>query len=463
MALPAPPPEPPGSGTGVSGSGRRRSPNFGDAAELLEFYGWRESRANGQRMYRHTVEAEEDDPRPAPEPAKRREPTTEQRPRRRPALVGQRGALDRERRESRRAFPVVVKRGRREFGAYAPEVPGSFVVERTPADARRRVEEAIATHLRLLGEMGDELPEPDPEVARALARVTDPDSRLPRDPNVEVVTVEVGPEDAPPDAPSSPPSDPTTPREPRRETFVAILGKTARNYSGEAPDLGACVAAGDTMDEMRSKLARAISAHVQAMVDDGDPLPERRLTPEEALAQRSGGRGGDSAGRSDPDEEREVAELLTVEVLPPRPQALALNALWRRSCRNESSFEADCVIPAPLAAGETWSGAYAADLLYADDIWYGRIAEWQYAVETGESREELRRNLQAAVTRALLESVANDGTIPLPRRTAESALAQRLLRRAGRGNDEILDRDEAVEMIPVRITAPEAAVSRRGE
>lgn len=461
MPLPAPSPEPPRSETGVSGSGRRRSPNIGDAAELLEFYGWRESRSNGQRMYRHTVEAEEDAPGPALEPAERREPPAENRPRR-PALVGQRGALDRERRESKRAYPVVVKRGRREFGAYAPEVPGSFVVERTPADARRRVAEAIATHLRLLGEMGDELPEPDPEVARALARVTDPDSRLPRDPNVEVVTVAVGPEDAPPDGPSIPPSDPTTPRGPRRETFVAILGKTAKNYSGEAPDLGACVATGDTMDEMRSKLARAISVHVQALVDDGDPLPEGRLTPEEALAQRSGGRGGDSAGRPAPDEE-EIAELLTVEVLPPRPQALALNALWRRSCRNEFSFEADCTRPTPIAAGETWSGAYAADILYADDIWYGRIAEWQYAVETGESREELRRNLQAAVTRALLESVANDGRIPPPRRTAESALAQRLLRRAGRGNDEILDRDEAVEMIPVQITAPEAAVSRRGE
>lgn len=438
-------------------------PTVRDAIELMEFYGWQPSLWSRPRERGHEVEARKDASRLAPGPGMRRQRTAKDRVARTPPNAKRPADRDSEGAARKRKYPVVVQRSPGRFGAYAPEIPGSFVLEPTIADALRRVRETISTSLRLVGEMGDELPEPRPEVARALARVTDPNADLPTDPSVQVITVEVGPEDAPPDAPGSPPSDPTTPREPRRETFVAILGKTARNYSGEAPDLGACVAAGDTMDEMRSKLARAISAQVQAMVDDGDPLPERRLTPEEALAQRSGGRGGDSAGRSDPDEEKEVAELLTVEVLPPRPQALALNALWRRSCRNESSFEADCVIPAPLAAGETWSGAYAADLLYADDIWYGRIAEWQYAVETGESREELRRNLQAAVTRALLESVANDGTIPLPRRTAESALAQRLLRRAGRGNDEIPDRDEAVEMIPVRITAPEAAVSRRGE
>lgn len=438
-------------------------PTVRDAIELMEFYGWQPSLWSRPRERGHEVEARNDASRLAPGPGMRRQRTAKDRAAKTPPNAKRPADRDSEGAARKRKYPVVVQRSPGRFGAYAPEIPGSFVLEPTIADALRRVRETIATSLRLVGEMGDELPEPRPEVARVLARVTDPNADLPTDPSVQVITVEVGPEDAPPDARSIPPSDPTTPQEPRRETFVAILGKTARNYSGEAPDLGACVAAGDTMDEMRSKLARAISAQVQAMVDDGDPLPERRLTPEEALARRSGGRGGDSAGRSDADEEKEVAELLTVEVLPPRPQALALNALWRRSCRNESSFEADCVIPAPLAAGETWSGAYAADLLYADDIWYGRIAEWQYAVETGESREELRRNLQAAVTRALLESVANDGTIPLPRRTAESALAQRLLRRAGRGNDEILDRDEAVEMIPVRITAPEAAVSRRGE
>ena len=354
----------------------------------------------------------------------------------------------------KRAYPVVVKRGRRRFSAFAPDVAGAFVVERTIEDALRRVRETIAESLRLMGELGEELPEPDPAVARALARVTDPNAGLPTDPSVQVRSVEVEPEDASPDAPADEPSPAATDRrEARQETFVAVVKKTPDGYSGQAPDLPVCIAVGETVDETRSNMAEAIALHVQDMVDDGDPLPERRLTPAEALAQRSEERERESADGN----RGAFAELVTVEVQPPLPQARRLDAIWQQARRNEAAFEADCTIQAPLAAGESWSGAYAADLLHVDSVWYGRIAEWQNAVETGKTREELRRNLQAAVTRALLESLAEDGTIPLPRRTAESATAERYLRAAASGDDEYPAPDETVEMIPVEIEAPRIA------
>lgn len=417
-----------------------------DAIELLEFYGWQPSLWGRPRESDHEVEAGNDGSRFAPERGTRRET---------PTHAGRSGEPDSEGAMSKRRYPVVVQRSPGRFGAYAPEIPGSFVLEPTIADALRRVRETIATSLHLVGEMGDELPEPRPEVARALAHVTNPNSGLPSDPSVQVVTVEVGSEDTPPDAPSVEPPASATRQDSWKETFTAVFAKTADNYSGEAPDLDTCVTTGDTLEEVRSNMAEAISLRVQSMVDDGDPLPERRLTPAEALAQRT---GGSQAEATDPDDP-ETAELVTVEVHPARPQVRLLNDIWRQACRNQSAFEKDRTLLSPVAAGESWSGAYAADLLYADGVWYGRIAEWEDAVKTGSTREELRGNLQAGLAAALLESIADGGTIPLPRRTMESAAAERNLRRAGDGDDEFVVPDEAVEMIPVRITAPAAPLA----
>ena len=50
------------------------------------------------------------------------------------------------------AFPVVVERGGGRYGAYAPELPGSFVAASTAAEARRRARDEIATSLTQLGQ-----------------------------------------------------------------------------------------------------------------------------------------------------------------------------------------------------------------------------------------------------------------------------------------------------------------------
>ena len=427
-------------------------PTVRDAIELMEFYGWQPSLWSRPRERGHEVEARNDASRLTPGPGMRRQRTAKDRVAKTPPNAKRPADRDSEGSARKRKYPVVVQRSPRRFGAYAPEIPGSFVLEPTIADALRRVRETIATSLRLVGEMGDELPEPRPEVARALARVTDPTADLPTDPSVQVITVEVGPEDTPPDAPSVEPPASTNRQRPWTETFTAVFAKTPDNYSGEAPDLEACVTVGDTLEEMRSNMAEVISLRVQSMVDEGDPLPERRLTPAEALAQRPDSSQGEPA---DPDD-TEIAELVTVEVHPPRPQVRLLNAIWQQACRNRSAFEKGRAVLSPVAAGESWSGAYAADLLYAEGVWYGRIAEWEEAVKTGATREELRGNLQAGLAAALLKSIAEEGRIPLPRRTMESAAAERNLRRAGDGDDEFVVPDEAVEMIPVRITAPAA-------
>ena len=358
----------------------------------------------------------------------------------------------------KRAYPVVIERGPTLYGAYAPDVPGTFAAERTLPEARHRVRTTIARHLRLTEEMGDEIPEPDPKVARALARVTDPGSGLPVDPVFEVVTVEVGPEDAPPEAlPEPAPTEPALPEagrsEPWNETFVAVIGKTPENYCGDAPDLPVCVSVGDTMEAMRRNMAEAISLHVQSMVDDGDPLPERRLTPEEALRRYY----------DDPDvdptnpEDAAVAERITVEIRPPRPQARVLNAIWRQACRNEEDFQKDCTVRSAVGPGESWRGAYAAEIFRVDGIWHGMIPDLAKCLEIGRTLEELRGRLQSAIADRLLEAVASEGAIPLPRRTADTAAARHNLDSAGEGADEFPDPDLTFEMIPVEIVAPAVA------
>ena len=350
----------------------------------------------------------------------------------------------------KRVYPVVVERGRSLYGAYAPEVPGTFVVARTFPQARRRVRAVIARRLRLIGEMGDELPEPDPEVARALARVTDPGSGLPVDPAVEIATVEVGPGDAPPEAPPEP--DPGLPEagrsEPWNETFVAVIGTTPQNYCGEAPDLPVCVSVGDTMEEMRRNMAEGMSMHVQSMVDDGD-----RLTPEEALQRYYDDPDNDPGNPED----AAVAEPITVEVRPPRPQARVLKAIWRQARRNEKEFAKDCTTRTTVSPGESWSGAYAAEIFPIDEHWFGGVTDLYRCYDFGSTRADLLENLSAAIADHLLDALSAAGTIPLPRHTADLAMARHNLEAAGDGDDEIPSSHLSVEMIPVEIVAPAVA------
>ena len=52
------------------------------------------------------------------------------------------------------------------------------------------------------------------------------------------------------------------------------VAKAENNFCGYAPDYPGCLATGATIAETRFRLARALKAHIQAMVDDGDTLPD---------------------------------------------------------------------------------------------------------------------------------------------------------------------------------------------
>ena len=56
--------------------------------------------------------------------------------------------------------------------------------------------------------------------------------------------------------------------------YVVIYERTATGYSAYVPDLPGCVAAGATFRETEELIRRAVEMHLQAMREDGDPIPD---------------------------------------------------------------------------------------------------------------------------------------------------------------------------------------------
>jgi predicted RNase H-like HicB family nuclease len=55
--------------------------------------------------------------------------------------------------------------------------------------------------------------------------------------------------------------------------YVVIFEKGERSYGAYVPDLPGCVAAGDTLDEVRQLIREAIPLHLELMREHGEPIP----------------------------------------------------------------------------------------------------------------------------------------------------------------------------------------------
>jgi predicted RNase H-like HicB family nuclease len=56
--------------------------------------------------------------------------------------------------------------------------------------------------------------------------------------------------------------------------YTVIYQWAGRNYSVSVPDLPGCVACGDTMDEAQQFIKEAIELHIDALKEEGQPVPE---------------------------------------------------------------------------------------------------------------------------------------------------------------------------------------------
>jgi predicted RNase H-like HicB family nuclease len=61
-------------------------------------------------------------------------------------------------------YSVVVERGKHNYSAYVPDLPGCVTTGRTLEEVRANISEAIAGHLEIMREYGDPIPEPSTHV-----------------------------------------------------------------------------------------------------------------------------------------------------------------------------------------------------------------------------------------------------------------------------------------------------------
>ena len=62
--------------------------------------------------------------------------------------------------------------------------------------------------------------------------------------------------------------------------FLVIIEKGSQSYGAYSPDLPACVAVGDTQEEVEKNMREAIVMHLQGMIEDQEPIPTPQTTVE---------------------------------------------------------------------------------------------------------------------------------------------------------------------------------------
>lgn len=55
--------------------------------------------------------------------------------------------------------------------------------------------------------------------------------------------------------------------------YVVIFEEGENSCSAYVPDLPGCIAAGDTIEEVRTLIAEAIAFHIEGLREDGDIVP----------------------------------------------------------------------------------------------------------------------------------------------------------------------------------------------
>ena len=66
--------------------------------------------------------------------------------------------------------------------------------------------------------------------------------------------------------------------------YAVVYEQTPNNYAAYSPDLPGCISTAKTWQEVQDIMREAIALYLEATLEDGDPLPEPRMSLEEAIA-----------------------------------------------------------------------------------------------------------------------------------------------------------------------------------
>ena len=70
-------------------------------------------------------------------------------------------------------------------------------------------------------------------------------------------------------------------------TYAVVIERTLNNYAAYAPDVPGCVSTAPTWDEMLPMIREALTAHIEFLVEDGDPIPEPTMSVDDAIVHYS--------------------------------------------------------------------------------------------------------------------------------------------------------------------------------
>ncbi len=70
-------------------------------------------------------------------------------------------------------------------------------------------------------------------------------------------------------------------------TYAVVFVQTPKNYAAYAPDVPGCISTGKTWEEMQEMIREALTFHIGDTLEQGEPLPEPKMSIEEAIAYHS--------------------------------------------------------------------------------------------------------------------------------------------------------------------------------
>ena len=69
-----------------------------------------------------------------------------------------------------------------------------------------------------------------------------------------------------------------------KEQYAVVFIKGRNNYDAYIPDVPGCVGAAETWEEMVVLIKEALTIHIQAMLEDDEPIPESKSSIDDAIA-----------------------------------------------------------------------------------------------------------------------------------------------------------------------------------
>ncbi len=69
--------------------------------------------------------------------------------------------------------------------------------------------------------------------------------------------------------------------------YAVVFEQAPQNYSAYVPDLPGCVSTGESLEDVHRTISEVIAIHIEDLLVCGEPLPEPRMSLEQAEAHHN--------------------------------------------------------------------------------------------------------------------------------------------------------------------------------